>query len=59
MCMCPLVFSVLPLIAKEPLGYVSHPTINIGDDFQTIAAKRFLQADAVAVDREFIREFSR
>ncbi|HEY1774811.1 MAG TPA: class I SAM-dependent methyltransferase [Solirubrobacteraceae bacterium] len=43
---------------EDRLGYVSHSTINVGDDFQAIAARQFLPADAVAVDREFIAEFT-
>ena len=45
------------LSAEEPFGYISASTMNIGDDVQALAAKRFLPADAVAVDREFISEF--
>ena len=43
---------------ESPLGYISHSTLNIGDDIQTIAVKRFLPSDAVPIDREFISEFS-
>jgi hypothetical protein len=47
-----------PLKAEEnPLGYISNSTINIGDDIQSIAAKRFLKGNAVAIDREFVSEF--
>jgi hypothetical protein len=44
-------------LAAEPIGFISHSTINIGDDIQTIAAKRFLPSNAIPVDREFISEF--
>ena len=49
-----------PSYAKttEPFGYISHSTINVGDDIQSIAVKQFLPKDAVAVDREFINSFS-
>lgn len=53
-----LFFFISPLKGEEVFGYISHSTINIGDDIQTIAAKRFLPKNAVAVDREFISEFS-
>ncbi len=43
---------------REIFGYISHSTVNIGDDIQSIAAKQFLPADAVPVDREFISEFA-
>lgn len=46
------------LIGETTFGYVSHTTINIGDDIQTIAAKRFLPSCAVPIHREFIHEFS-
>jgi hypothetical protein len=39
-------------------GYISHSTLNVGDDFQAVAAKRFLPENAVAVDREFISQFT-
>jgi hypothetical protein len=42
----------------DVLGYISHSTINIGDDFQSIAAKQFLPGPALPVDREFIAEFT-
>lgn len=42
----------------EPFGYISHTTHNIGDDIQSIAVTRFLPKNAVAVDREFINEFT-
>jgi len=45
------------LTGEEQFGYIAHSTINIGDDIQAIAAKRFLPKDAIAVDREFINEF--
>lgn len=43
---------------RTAFGYISHSTINIGDDFQSLAAKRFLPDGAVAVDREFIASFA-
>ncbi len=43
---------------EEALGYISHSTTNIGDDIQSIAVKRFLPANAIAVDREFISAFA-
>jgi hypothetical protein len=42
----------------DVFGYISHSTINVGDDFQSIAAKRFLPGPALPVDREFIAEFT-
>jgi hypothetical protein len=44
--------------AENTFGYISQSTINIGDDIQTIAAKRFLPSNAVPIDREFISEFN-
>jgi hypothetical protein len=43
---------------ENTLGYISQSTLNIGDDIQTIAVKRFLPNSAVPIDREFIAEFS-
>ncbi len=43
--------------AKEPLGYISASTINIGDDVQVVAARRLLPPNSIPVDREFISEF--
>ncbi len=43
---------------SDTFGYISHSTINVGDDFQSIAARQFLPEHAVAVDREFIAEFA-
>lgn len=51
-------FFISPIRGEEPFSYISHSTINIGDDIQSIAAKRFLPKNAVAVDREFISEFT-
>jgi hypothetical protein len=42
----------------DTFGYIAHSTINVGDDFQSIAAKQFLPEHAIAVDREFIAEFA-
>ncbi|MEI8365858.1 MAG: polysaccharide pyruvyl transferase family protein [Parachlamydiaceae bacterium] len=53
-----LLFFVLPASGTETFGYISASTINIGDDIQTIAAKRLLPKKSVAVDRELISEFS-
>ncbi len=52
-----ILFSTSLIRGEESLGYVSHSTINIGDDFQSIAVKRFLPGKTVPVDREFINEF--
>ncbi len=46
------------LFAESQFGYISYSTYNIGDDIQTIAAKRFLPDDSVAIDREFIGAFT-
>ncbi|MES2122455.1 MAG: polysaccharide pyruvyl transferase family protein [Chlamydiota bacterium] len=56
--LCLMVFWASFAYGEEAFGYISHSTINIGDDIQTIAAKRFLPDNAVAVDREFISAFS-
>ncbi len=56
LCLFTCLFSV-PIFGKTTFGYVSHSTINIGDDIQTLATKRFLPVSAVPVDREFIHEF--
>jgi len=45
------------LSAEEPLGYISHSTINVGDHFQAIAVKRLLPQNAIPVDREYISQF--
>jgi hypothetical protein len=50
-----IVFSTV--YCEDVFGYISHSTINIGDDIQSIAVKKFLPSDAVAIDREFISEF--
>lgn len=52
------IFYVSLISGDESFGYISHSTINIGDDIQTIAVKQFLPQNAVAVDREFIYEFT-
>jgi len=39
------------------IGYIANSTINIGDEIQALAVKRFLKQDAVAIDREFVHEF--
>lgn len=39
-------------------GYISYSTFNIGDDIQALAVKQFLPKDSVAIDREFVGEFS-
>ena len=46
------------LRGENSLGYISNSTINIGDDIQSLAAKRFLKENAVAIDREFVNEFN-
>ena len=51
-------FYVSLISGEESFGYITHSTINIGDDIQSIAAKRFLPQNALAVDREFISEFA-
>jgi len=51
-------FVIFPTLrAKNPLGYITNSTTNIGDDIQSIAAKRFLKDQGVSVDREFVGEF--
>ena len=49
---------MVPVGEADTFGYISHSTINVGDDIQSIAAKRFLPDPAVPVDREFIAEFT-
>lgn len=46
-------------IASEEatFGYLGYSTYNIGDDIQSIAARRFLPETAVAIDREFIHQY--
>ena len=53
-----LICTISSLVGEDVFGYISHSTINIGDDIQTIAAKRFLPDNAVAIDREFISAFN-
>lgn len=43
---------------EKTFGFISHSTINIGDDIQSIAVKQFLPQNALHVDREFISEFA-
>lgn len=38
-------------------GYISYSTFNIGDDIQSIAARRFLPSTALPVNREYIGEY--
>jgi hypothetical protein len=49
-----VVFFVSTFKAEESCGYISYSTINIGDDIQAIAAKRFLPDNAIPIDREYI-----
>jgi len=53
-----LTFALLtltPFIALEAtFGYVSYSSFNIGDDIQSVAAKRFLPANSVGINREYI-----
>ncbi len=46
-----------PIFGETTFGYVSHSTLNIGDDIQTLATKRFLPNSSVPIDREFINQF--
>lgn len=55
---CTIIFCLSFQLSAEPFGYISHSTINIGDDIQSIAAKRFLPENALPVDREFISQFT-
>ncbi len=55
---CSMLFCISSAHGEESFGYISYSTVNIGDDIQTIAVKRFLPENAVAVDREFISEFA-
>lgn len=43
---------------ETKFGFISHSTLNIGDDIQSIAAKQFLPPNALHVDREFISQFT-
>jgi hypothetical protein len=38
-------------------GYISYSSFNIGDDIQSLAAKAFLPAKSIAIDREFVGDF--
>ena len=40
-------------------GYVSYSTLNIGDDMQAYAARRFLPKKSLPIDREFVGVFRR
>ena len=58
-CLCLVTYFFSSAIFGETtFGYISHSTINIGDDIQSIAVKRFLPSNAVPIDREFIHEFN-
>ncbi len=41
----------------EEFGYISYSSFNIGDDIQSLAAKRFLPEGSIPIDREFIGSF--
>lgn len=45
------------LIANE-FGYVGYSWVNIGDDIQSIAAKRFLPEGSISIDRDSIDTFT-
>ncbi len=44
------------LSGKASLGYVTNATMNLGDDIQSIAVKRFFENDAVVLDKKFVSE---
>lgn len=46
------------VLAEVEFGYMSYHTINIGDDIQSIAAKRFLPKNCTGIDRESIGVFN-
>jgi hypothetical protein len=50
-------FLISSIHAEISLGYIVNSTINIGDDIQSIAVKRFLPDHSIPIDREFIHEF--
>lgn len=43
--------------ANETLGYLDYSTCNIGDDIQSIAARKFLPETAIPINREFLHQF--
>ena len=45
-------------IGYADFGYISYSTTNIGDDIQSVAAKRFLPKDSIPIDRAYVGEFS-
>lgn len=55
---CFVSFFTFSVRGEESFAYISHSTTNIGDDIQSIAVKRFLPKNAVAIDRELISEFT-
>ncbi len=48
----------IPLVfCSEEFGYISYSSYNIGDDIQSLAAKRFLPEGSIPIDREFLGSF--
>lgn len=43
--------------AEDQYGYITYSVMNVGDYVQSIAAKRFLPANSIGIDREFIGVF--
>jgi Polysaccharide pyruvyl transferase len=44
--------------SEEQFGYISYTSKNLGDDFQSIAALRFLPKNSLPVDRDTISKFN-
>lgn len=55
---CCFFFICTKVLAKETaFGYLTCSSTNIGDLFQSIAAKQFLPQEAIAIDRDLISQF--
>lgn len=52
-----LLIGLSSFVFGTEFGYITYTTFNIGDDFQALAAKRFLPGNPQKIDREFIGVF--
>lgn len=51
------IFTLIEAIESSEFGYICYSSQNIGDDIQAIAAKQFLPANAITIDREYLSSF--
>lgn len=52
-----LLLIFLTLKVNGDFGHLRYSSLNVGDDFQGIAAKNFLPQNSIAIDREFLSQF--